>query len=307
MARWLTGRGHECRVLLKQAEQYGITEIYEYQGVTVFPPLCGRRPGSPNIEIELFQWCEIAITHLEYTGFTIDMTRIIEKASKTKRPVFHVVHNDTPYDVVLCAMKPVNIIYNSDWIARKLNYYHRSMTLTPPVDYRIHDQGIDTEKNPYITLINCNDNKGGRVLGRIARAMPERQFLAVKGSYEEQLIDDLPNIRIVENTPNIKPIYAETRILIMPSKYESWGMTATEAMCNGIPVICTPTPGLIENTDGKMLYCARNDIAGWIRRIRFLDNPANYRKYSAAGRERSRELDPLIGYENLENFLYVAD
>ena len=30
----------------------------------------------------------------------------------------------------------------------------------------------------------------------------------------------------------------------MPSDYESWGRTATEAMCSGIPVICSEANGL---------------------------------------------------------------
>lgn len=295
MAKWLISRGHSCRVLLHQGKNYGITEIYNLDGVEVFPAT------RNDIEMNLMAWCSIAITHLEYTGWTIEMCRIY------KKPCCQIVHNDTPYDVVLGSYKDLNIIYNSQWIADKLKYRHRGMVLTPPVDWRYYDQGIeDPSKNEFITLINCNENKGGKQFGKIAAAMPDRKFLAVKGSYEEQFIADLPNIHIMDNTADIRPVYRMTRLLLMPSKYESWGMTCSEAMANGIPVICTETAGLLENTAGKMLYCKRNNISEWVKRIKFLDSQKQYEKFSKLGRERSREMDPAAGYEKLEQFLYGA-
>lgn len=301
MAKWLITRGHEIRVLLHQGSKYGITEIYDYEGVTVFPVRMDMGLRAGNLEIELFNWCTHAITHLEYTGLTINMCRI------TKKPCIQVVHNDTPYDVVLCSFKDLNIIYNSQWIADKLNYQHRSMVLTPPVDWHYYDQGVeDPYKNEYITLINGNRNKGGRQFEKIARALPNKKFLLVKGSYEHQYLPDLPNVAIMDNTRDIRPVYKMTRLLLMPSKYESWGMTASEAMANGIPVICNPTPGLMENTAGKMVYCDWYKIGDWVDEIKAMDNRMRYTKYSNAGRQRARELDPIEGYKKLEEFLYVA-
>lgn len=299
MAKWLISKGHHCRVLLHQAETYGIHELYTYQGVEVFPP--SRAQRGNDVECNLVRWAHVVLTHLEYTSWTIGMCNIY------KRPCIQIVHNDSVYDVVECNPARMNIIYNSQWIADKLKYKHKSMVLVPPVDYRIQDLGLDTSIHPYITLINCNKNKGGVQFGQIAEAMPDRQFLAVKGSYDGHYAPDLPNIHTIENTPYIDQVYRQTRILVMPSKYESWGMTCTEAMANGIPVICTRTPGLVENTAGKMLYCDRDDIDGWVKAIKSLDKKATYQKYSAAGRERARELDPLEGYARLEEFLYTAD
>ena len=295
MAKHLISKGHEVRVLLHQGQQYGITEIYEYQGVTVFPVTKNNK-----VSLELPLWSTHMMTHLEYTGWTIEMSRIAHV------PCFQIVHNDTPYDCVVSSYKPLNIIYNSQWIADKLKYKHTSMVMTPPVDIAKYDVGKDPRDNPYITLINCNKNKGGVIFGKIAEAMPDRQFLAVRGSYDGHFAPDLPNIKTIDNTPNILPVYEQTRILLMPSKYESWGMTASEAMCNGIPVICTKTPGLLENTAGKMLYCDRDDISGWVKAIKKLDKPKTYSDYSVAGRARARELDPAIGYQKLEEFINVA-
>jgi glycosyltransferase involved in cell wall biosynthesis len=86
--------------------------------------------------------------------------------------------------------------------------------------------------------------------------------------------------------------YERTRILIMPSKFESWGRTATEAMCSGIPVICTATPGLLENCDKAGTYIERDNIEGWVKAIERLDDKKEYKKASKMAKERSRELDP---------------
>lgn len=293
MATWLISQGHKCRVLLHQAEKHGITDIYEHEGVEVFPP---RR----NSEVQLYLWCDVAITHLEYTFSTIGMGRTF------KRPVVQVVHNDSEYDCVLVSYKDLNIIYNSQWIANKLHYRHRSTVIHPPVDWRKYDLGKDPIDNEFITLINLNKNKGGEIFREIARILPERRFLGVGGSYEKQFLADLPNVEIWPNSPNILPVYERTRILVMPSWYESWGMTATEAMCNGIPVISTRTPGLMENTAGKMLYCDRLDVGAWVEAIESLDDQDKYRSLSATARERSRELDPMDEFVKLEQFLYDA-
>ncbi len=171
------------------------------------------------------------------------------------------------------AEKPQHIIYNSFWLKDLLNYNFSNFILPPPTDYRYFDLGIDPIKNEYITLINLNKNKGGEIFEQIAKAMANKKFLGVIGSYDEQIIPKLPNVRIVEKSVNIKDYYAITRILVMPSEYESWGITATEAMSSGIPVICTETPGLLENCGKAAIYVKkRDDIKAWVKAISDLDD-----------------------------------
>jgi glycosyltransferase involved in cell wall biosynthesis len=307
MAKFLISQGHQCRALLHQAEQHKIRNMYNYEGVEIFP-------RTRNLE-EFFIWADQVFTHLEYTPWTIQLCRVFHK------PCYFIVHNTHLYTCANDASNPVNIIYNSEYARDLLQYPHDSIVLHPPVDYRRYDVGINPIDNPYITIISLNENKGGNIFWKIAEAMPDRQFLAVKGSYDEQIVQVFPNVRVIDNTPDILPVYEQTRILLMPSEYESWGMTATEAMCNGIPVICTPTPGLTENcgdagmyvgnppvvVDDKDKYYAkvtgRDDIDAWVKAIRKLDNKKNYLSRSKLCRERSRELDPTLEYERLLAFI----
>ena len=79
----------------------------------------------------------------------------------------------------------------------------------------------------------------------------------------------------------------------MPSKYESWGRTATEAMCSGIPVICTETGGLAENCGKAGIYVERTAEA-YALAIEKLDNQKLYLRKSEAAWQRSKELDPAL-------------
>ena len=291
IAKHLISKGHNVRVLLHQANYIRITNNYTFDGVDVFPP-------NPNVIDGLMRWCDGVFTHLDYTRWTIHTAKMY------KKPVFHLIHNSHPYPEIIMAEKPQHIIYNSFWLKDLLNYNFSNFILPPPTDYRFFDIGKDPIKNEYITLINLNKNKGGEIFEQIAKAMPNKKFLGVIGSYDEQIIPKLPNVRIVEKSVNIKDYYAMTRILVMPSEYESWGITATEAMSSGIPVICTDTPGLLENCGKAAIYVKkRDDIKAWVKAISDLDDEKKYREFSRKAKERAREHDPRKKLDELEPWI----
>ena len=141
------------------------------------------------------------------------------------------------------------------------------------------------------------------------------------------MIHDLPsNLELIDNSPNMLPVYARTRILLCPSKYESWGMCATEAMCNGIPVVYHPTFGLCENVGSAGIQVPdqnpdfgtpEDELMGgesdgldpvanvhvWVNAIKKLDNNIVYANYSRKSRKRAMELDPENELQAFENFL----
>lgn len=84
-----------------------------------------------------------------------------------------------------------------------------------------------------------------------------------------------------------------TKILIMPSREESWGRVALEAMSSGIPVIANPTPGLREACGDAGLFADRDNISEWVRIIReLLSSPSYYKKVGDACLERAKAVDP---------------
>lgn len=291
IAKHLQSKGHQVKVLLHQANHYRIKNNYVFDGVDVFPP-------NQNVIDNLMRWSDAVFTHLDYTHWTIGA------ASMYKKPVFHLIHNSHKYPEIENAHYPQYVVYNSEWIKRDLNYKWDNFTLTPPVDFRDYDLGKDSEANEYITLINLNENKGGKIFEQIARALPNKRFLGVLGSYDEQVIPKLENVKIVPNSAYIKPIYGMTRLLLMPSKYESWGRTATEAMSNGIPVICTEADGLKENCAYAGTYIKkRDDVQSWIEAIKKLDDKKTYSELSRKSRKRAKDHDPSKALDEFEEWM----
>lgn len=289
--KFLISRGHQVRVILHQAAKYKIRVPYQIDGVEV---------GGPTHTIEQYQWPDVLLTHLEYTSHTLPLGKL------ARRPVIQFVHGNARYQSIENA-KHARIVYNSQWIADELQYKWKSMVFNPFCDYDYINVNENPANNQYIALINLNENKGAKIFYDIARAMPDRKFLGVKGGYDHQIIQSLPNVTIAENAKDIRDYYKQIRVILMPSEYESWGMVATEAMANGIPVICTKTPGLLENCSLAGIYIEeRNDISEWVEAIYKLDDEKYYDFNSFDVRNRAKEIcnpDRLI---NLENFLYES-
>lgn len=314
--RYLITKGHKCRVILHQDKN--IQTPYVYEGVEVFGSYVGTR-------VDAYQWAHIVLTHLDYTQFTIIM------AKEARRPLVHFVHNDIPYGSIQNNFGGVSAVYNSQWIADKIGYTIPGCVLHPPCNIDFYKTEGNPNEREFITLVSLNERKGGYLFYQIAKAMPDKKFLGVIGSYDNSgplkksqmdIINEciqLPNFELVPNTPDILSTYRRTRLLLMPSDYESWGRTATEAMCSGIPVICTPTPGLKENCQDAAVYVGEpivnckpgeaqvtlGEVEDWVKAIRDLDDPKTYNKYSLLCKARAQELDPIKELEALEQFLYA--
>jgi len=187
----------------------------------------------------------------------------------------------------------------------ELKDHNRTEIFFPTVDF--HDYAVDKkERKPmYVTLSNVNENKGGNILIQLAKALPEIEFLGILGGYRKQITTDtLPNLRYKQHTSQIKDIYAQTWVQIMPSQEETWGRTAVEAMSSGIPVVVSPTPGLRECCQDAAIYCNRNDLEGWVQTLRQLkQDQSYYNQRSTVALARARALDPLPDFQRMEDWI----
>lgn len=123
--------------------------------------------------------------------------------------------------------------------------------------------------------------------------MPHVQFLAVRGGYGPQIRRCLPNVEMIDSTLDITTaVYARTRILLMPSRVETYGRTALEAACSGIPTIAHPTPGLIESLGDAATFVDRSSITSWVAAIDRLFDPAEWLAASRRALARAEQLDP---------------
>lgn len=283
LLRHLAQKGHSVHVWLSRNNRSVAAEPYDYQGVTVHPR------AHPD---ELAQNADVIVTHLETTE------RATRQASVDRIPVVHLLHNDFDRSLRMAGDADL-VVLNSDWMAAEFTAWcdrrggrtPRAITIHPPVaadDYRC-------TPGEAVTLVNLFASKGSATFWAAAEAMPDVKFLAVTGGYGKQDVRDLPNVEVVDNVPGhemAERVYSRTKILLMPSVYESWGRVGVEAMVCGIPVIAHPTAGLQESLGDAGTFVDRDDTDGWVDAIRKLLDGRRWPAASRRALRRAAELDP---------------
>jgi glycosyltransferase involved in cell wall biosynthesis len=172
--------------------------------------------------------------------------------------------------------------------------------IIPPV---INPDRYRTDRGDAMTLVNLNANKGAKTFFDLARQFQYRPFIGVEGSYGRQMKPSqrLMNLTIIRHTPNIREVYGQTRILLMPSQTETWGRVALEAACSGIPTIAHPSPGVVEALGDAGLYADRSQTRQWSELISRLDDPVEYERASALSLARSQQMSPEVLISRLED------
>lgn len=245
---------------------------------------------------EVLNTADILNTHSHYRKQALDLCRI------TGKPYVEWVHTHNHLRSIGAAAWMDPACAGRQWTvfnARSLQDLRpdarQACVFHPIVDYREYAvERHGAMRGGYVTLSNVNENKGGAILIELARALPEIEFLGICGGYRAQITDHtLPNLHYVPHTSDIRRYYAQTWVQIIPSREETWGRTAIEAMASGIPVVVSNTPGLRECCGDAALYCDREDLQAWVRTLRALRNDSGlYEERSAAAHARARALDP---------------
>jgi hypothetical protein len=277
--KYLRERGHEISIYVKthKVESYDSFPIYKYDPMS---EKCIQE--IVNADIILYQM-----------GSGHENMEIVKLRNKKTFIFIHMV-NSYPWLLQQKVQFPVIIVYNSHMTQDTLPTFYNNMRMIPYVntnDFK-HIRSL-TVQNNVVCLINCNKNKGGDILREIAIKMTNVQFLGVKGGYSEQVYGGGPvNLTYVENQKDIKNILKRIGILIMPSKNETWGRTAVEAMASGIPVIHSEAGGLVECVGGAGILCYRDDLDSWCEAIsRLIGDPAYRENLRQKGFIRVTEIE----------------
>lgn len=206
--------------------------------------------------------------------------------------VFHNERFDIPDIQDLHAELPV---FNTQWVSDALG--GGGLVVRPPLEYDRHH--VD-RTGDCVTMVNLQWNKGVETFAHCADLMPETRFLGVLGTHgtQELALLDKPNVEIHPVTQDMKEVWARTKVVLMPSGYESFGMVAAEAQASGIPVIAHPTPGLVECLGGAGIFLPRERADLWAETLqRLLTDAELYREHSETASLRGLELVAQTGRE----------
>lgn len=227
---------------------------------------------------------DVLVTHHQHATYAIKLAKVLKA-----RSVF-ATHNDFDINQRPLLGKPDLVIHNSHWVQDSLHRFgeqKQEFVFHPPLTADRHK--VESTGDA-LTLCNVNKDKGSIQFYELAKRMPDRKFIGVIGGHGEQIIRrNIPNVEILEHGPDMTRVWSRTRILLMPSIAESYGLTAVEAGINGIPTIASPTPGLRENLGRDGLFADRDDLTAWERQIKKLDNPDTYTDASTYALGRAEE------------------
>lgn len=228
------------------------------------------------------------------------------------RPIIATCHFDGNYTAITGNWNPgwkemlcfINSVMESNY-RKNVKPWPSNISRTEIVRPIMHRDKIvipEEFRGDMITLINANQNKGVHQFLDMARRMPDRKFLGVIPYYGELRLPPSPqNIEWVPFDDDIRNVLRRTRILLMPSYYESFGRVAVEAMINGIPVIYSKpveksvypggsTEGLEAWIRPAGIPVSRDIIDEWKSAIEALDDDT---AYAAKGAESKRHIDSM--------------
>ena len=168
-------------------------------------------------------------------------------------------------------------VANSPFTASKLAaHFNVEPTVIPPVVY-LRDYVTDRGGGASCaTLISPHPRKGLDLVLDIARRLPDVPFLLVEGwpmgaGQVKELsvrIQALPNVQFRRATSDMRRVYRDTSVLLVPSELETFGRVVVEAQCSGIPVLASNV-GALPWVVGKggVTLDSRTDAVDWIREL----------------------------------------
>jgi hypothetical protein len=250
--------GHDVSVLVRS-----MTEPGDWNEL----PLVPAHYTSDSRSLYVINNADIIVTHPEIIGWVYRMTR-----KSMRIPIVGIVHNLS--DRTLQSVKSrsdMHVVANTQETRRELlergTLGSRDCTVIYPPSFPPRSP-VSGLPNAFCTMVNMSRDKGGEILRALAIALPDIAFMGVIGGHGEQVdVSDLENVTVMPHGPLNLPLHL-TRVLIAPSRMETYNMTACEAIMLGIPVIASDLPGHREALGNGAAYVDAKDVDGWVKTVR---------------------------------------
>jgi glycosyltransferase involved in cell wall biosynthesis len=218
-----------------------------------------------------------------------------------QRPFISIIFKDNK----IAILKANIVISNSKFIANGIKriFNKDSEVIYPLVDVldMMSLQNIDVDKSEkFITVIGSEDIKGGRIVEKIAKIMPNYQFMIVGRNFNQPI--KKANIIYYPWSKNIKEIYSKTKILLAPSIInEAFCRVALEGMALGIPCIGSNKGGIPEVLGSEFIINDVWDIEKWKEKI--LEIEDNYEKYPEKLKQKALGFDAAKQIEKFKKII----
>ena len=166
-----------------------------------------------------------------------------------------------------------------------------------------------------VLLVNPLPSHGIDRLWAVARARPDIPFAVQEswalsdGARSELLAEtaSLPNVEFRPRTDDLGAVYRDARLLLAPHRLDNRPRVVVEAQANGIPVVASAYPGLVEAVGpGGVLIDPDEPDETWIDAVgRVWDDADGYARLVEAAVEHAArpEIDPHVVTSQFEDAL----
>lgn len=265
-------------------------EKYEIDGVQV-RPMAGQNLTSV-INDARFAKASVLYAHSTLSAYTVRAAR------RLNVPSILAVHAPPRYAVDLRrAWSGATVrLYNTE-AARKEWHDPNGWVLHPPV-------GVPRASGPLLgphdalTLTSSLLNKGVTQTLELARRWDHRRFIIVRSpahathgaaDFEEEAAS-LPNVEVWDrlHPDEMHLLWSETKVLLVPSRYETYGLSAIEAAWHGIPSVHVDTVHVREGIGpaARLLKGQTVEELG----MAVLEIEEDYTRWAAKAHSRAHEL-----------------
>lgn len=179
------------------------------------------------------------------------------------------------------------IISNSHFIGNK--FENRWSMQTEAIYPFVHKENFLTETTgEKILHVSPSVSKGIDITLKVAEEI-DKNFIIVGKNPKKDILEkmnSLPNVEYLGYKSEMKEVYSQTGIAIVPSKLEeAFGRIPIEAGFNGIPSVCSGRGGLPESVGNNELCIYSNKPGDYINKINEIES--NYEEYSKKASENS--------------------
>lgn len=159
------------------------------------------------------------------------------------------------------------------------------------------NKGENKINKQLITVGGLNYLDGGDRIIKLAEYMTKiksEYYILVVGNQHEELLlkkaQSLPNIRIAgyKPTKELAEIMQDSYALLFLTRYETFGITAIEAMASGLPVITCNSTAVPEIVGDAAIYVNPDKIVDIYTKIERLDNIEYRKSFIVKGYKKSK-------------------
>ncbi len=204
---------------------------------------------------------------------------MVVSALDTGKPTAVYLHNVETHQLGGTLVSDPAILYlsNSEFTARRWQALCGiGSTVVPPLV--LPERYFVSQRGDRVLFVNPTPIKGVEIMFGLAAACPDIPFLVSESwglnpqwrAYCLLRAANLPNIEWSAPTRDMRPVFARTRTLLMPSLWEeAYGRTVVEAQINGIPVVSSNRGALPDTVGaGGIVVDAHATVDVWEKALR---------------------------------------